>query len=252
MNVSFFNRSLHYLNEEKNLYKKRERELLNISPLNEIYLNESLSKGECEGDVILKRIFKNLKELDKKWERTIQQVEFHNAFISALLPKLYGQSIFQHYNRLCREYKLGGLNPNILILAPRRIGKTMAVALFITAFLLSKPNAIVTIYSTGQRLSMNLLNLVKEMAGFLIDSGRITGVKEVLNINTEYGLSTLYSYPANEKISQYFIFFFFFFLFFFFLLYQDILCLLYIFFWNIYTHIHTNLLFFLRVRKNNK
>ncbi|KAK3252901.1 hypothetical protein CYMTET_37824 [Cymbomonas tetramitiformis] len=73
-------------------------------------------------------------------ERTTSQKTFHKAFLRATLAHIY-----------------------VLIVTPRRWGKTTSVGMFVAALLLSTPEMWVSIFSTGQRASSGLLDMVYKM-----------------------------------------------------------------------------------------
>jgi len=53
------------------------------------------------------------------------------------------------------------ISSEVLIVTPRRFGKTTAVAMYVTACLLFIPGVKIAIFSTGQRASTSLTDLVR-------------------------------------------------------------------------------------------
>lgn len=97
---------------------------------------------------------------NEKLNRSTQQRQFHKAFMTAVLPKIYGAELYKHVGRLMREFDLDDMRTDVIVLAIRRAGKTMAVAMFSSAYVLTQPDTETSIYSTCQRTSRKLMALI--------------------------------------------------------------------------------------------
>jgi hypothetical protein len=118
----------------------------------------------CQGDERLKRIFTLLNNMG--YTRSPDQVLFHHSYIMACLPLIYGNDWPAHSVRVMKTFGLKKLDQLVLVLTPRRIGKTVSVAMFVAALLLCVPGITIAVFSTCQRASTAIMKLVlKIMSG---------------------------------------------------------------------------------------
>lgn len=182
--------------------KKRDIEAnFHIFEIWQYYSNPLIVKETSNGDSRLKALYDAMAELNVHWKRSKHQIDFHRYFVSSLLTKIYGEDIYLHYNRLCNEFGVEDLNPNSVIIAPRRFGKTTAVAFFCACWLMTQPNAKIVVYSTAKRLSIALLEKTKQMVA-LLQPKKMHNNQEVLIVENPYGEARLSSYPSNENIRK--------------------------------------------------
>lgn len=113
------------------------------------------------GDIRLKKIRKLLNCFGLV--RSQDQQLFHEWYVKACLPIIYGDGFLPNYTRVMRENELKKLSQEILVLAPRRFGKTYAIAMFVAVLLLCVPGIEISIFSTGDRASSKLTDLIKTM-----------------------------------------------------------------------------------------
>ncbi len=94
---------------------------------------------------------------------------FHDAFIRAILPIIYGDEWSSCCERVMKDHGIDRIRPEVLIQTPRRFGKTVSVALFVLACLLCIPRVRICIFSTGKRASgglmTELLSYLKNIPG---------------------------------------------------------------------------------------
>jgi len=126
----------------------------------------------CEGDERLEAINYTLDSF--RWVRTDAQVMFHTHFTQAMLRRIYGQSWDANAVRVLQEHGLKKIKTEVMIMTPRRYGKTVAVSMWVVAALLNIPGIEIGIFSTGQRASSMLMSMA---AGFLRE---IQGAEERL------------------------------------------------------------------------
>jgi hypothetical protein len=69
--------------------------------------------------------------------RSDMQVKIHQAFIEAMLPKLYQNEWDENKARILIDFGLNKLQQEVLIVMPRRRGKTYSVAMAAAAMLLA-------------------------------------------------------------------------------------------------------------------
>jgi hypothetical protein len=189
-------------------YEERENRKLLIHEKYEYYTNPNLTDRISDGESKLVRLLETLNYFDSHgFRRSKHQVDFHKAFVGALLKKIYGNDIYTHLARLMKEYDLKELRPDVIICTPRRFGKTTSVALFVAAVMWALPGIKVDIYSTGRRASKKLLGLIFKLLSILGgDAGnwQKTYNNETLSINSPFGhdASICNSYPSKPQINE--------------------------------------------------
>jgi hypothetical protein len=115
----------------------------------------------CAGDERLKSVFFLLNNMG--YTRSPDQVIFHHAYIMACLPKIYKEDWARHSVRVMKMLRIKKLEQLVLVLTPRRIGKTVSVAMFVTSMILSVPGLTFAVFSTCQRASTAIMKLVVKM-----------------------------------------------------------------------------------------
>ncbi len=164
---------------------------------------------DTEGDLRLKELINALNKLDiihdGKYKRSKGQRIFHKAFIGAALKKIYGKDIYRNLQRLLIEYDLDELRSDVIVCTARRFGKTMSVALFVAAYILTQPNAEVSIFSTGRRASRKILALIWKIIVDLTGdpSVIVTYNMEILEVKSGgNSISKCLSYPSKVQIDN--------------------------------------------------
>ncbi len=169
--------------------------------------NSNKGKSVETGRLRLKALLNALAKLDTLgYKRSKGQYTFHKAFIGACLKKIYGEDIYRDLNRLLKEYDLEELRSDVIICTPRRFGKTMSVALFVAAYLLTQPNAEISIFSTGRRASRKILALIWQIIVKLAGTPSIVVVynQEALEVRgTGDFTSKCFSYPSKVQIDNF-------------------------------------------------
>ena len=169
----------------------------------EYYRPEMQELREVGGDERLRRLRTTLEALYKHFPPSQQQREFHDAFLTACLGQIYGKDLNKHLIRILRALRTDHLQAEVMICTPRRFGKTMAVVLFIAAWLLSQPDADACVYSiagrTSNMFSAQVFNAVVTLLG---NADRVkTFNQETLVVVNDYGgTSMMKAYPSNSKI----------------------------------------------------
>ena len=88
------------------------------------------------------------------------QNELHDQFLRAALPKIYGDEWSMVATQMAIKYGVTKIEKEILVVMPRRWGKTVAVAMFAAACLLCIPDTSIIIFSTGQRTAALLMRSI--------------------------------------------------------------------------------------------
>ena len=140
--------------------------------------------------------------------RSDTQKRFHNAFINACLPHIYGTTDFEkHRERILGKFGMKTVQFECLICTPRRFGKTTAVSMFCAVLLAVCPDMWISVFSTGQRASSSLLDQTAKFFRMLKYEGVVLGSNDnILKKNQEElftrgstpsDIRRMYSYPST-------------------------------------------------------
>ena len=128
-------------------------------------VQQTRSLKSVHGDVLLQRIRNYLEKMPVI--RSHHQKEFHEEFLRAVAPGLYGPSFEIEYQRILKQNGWTHVNPQAMVITPRRWGKTYCVGMFVAAYALAVPGETQSIFSTSARISQMMLELVyKFLASF--------------------------------------------------------------------------------------
>lgn len=189
--------------EETLRRKKRLRE--NIPRKHEYHLDRYKNMVQTSGEKRLRILRTMLNKLDGMgFMRSAHQREFHESFIGACLPQIYGKDLHRLLPQILRENNLEEIHQEIMVCCPRRWGKTMAVALFAAAYLWSQPDAEILIYSISKRTSTMLMAKVYNILMCLSGGPHVVKThnqEELEIVNVHGGSSVCRCYPSSPKIS---------------------------------------------------
>jgi hypothetical protein len=203
--IDFGIRSLNTLIQNIELEKKQKKKLKRR--IDVMLDSNTLSSKLCKGDLQLKLLYKTLARFDTETEfvRSIQQKQFHDLFIAASIRNIYKKDFVKSYKQILTnnpQFK-NDLNQNVIVTCPRRFGKTMSVAMFIAAYLLTIDEAEIAVFSPSKRQSLMLLEQVEKFIHLLKSSSRIsTRNSEKLFVNANDNSSSIlnirksFYYPA--------------------------------------------------------
>lgn len=135
---------------------KEERAVSLVSRLD--YLVQERLSSSIDGDLVMKRLNHTLSSF--QWKRSDSQVLFHECFNRAILKRAYGSSWEANAVRVMSSLGLSRLKTEVMIMTPRRWGKSVAVAMWIAGALVNIPSVSIGVFSTGQRASTYLMDLV--------------------------------------------------------------------------------------------
>lgn len=183
----------------------RENEILDPIDYYSGDYDVTVKKG-LTGREKLEALEEALNRLDEWYPRSNEQRQFHKAMIIACLPKIFGDDLTRNLNWLSKKYGFKQLRPDVLICTPRRRGKTMATALFDSAYSYSQPEPETSVFSPGRRQSRKILALIWQMVLKLAGGDHKiveTYNQEELKIHSAGGgISKIYSYPAKVQIDN--------------------------------------------------
>lgn len=156
------------LNEFKALEKKYYELLQSCQPKpplseEDIYANTDQVTPVDAGHAIVENVIKKLDTLS----RSELQVQMHRVFLKCCANVIFGGDVVANYQlEIMEKWKWPDLKQEQIITAPRRFGKSWAVAMFACALALSKPNVEISIFSTGSRAAGadgGLMSIIKRL-----------------------------------------------------------------------------------------
>ena len=144
------------------------------------------------------------------FRRSSQQRRFHEAFLRAAIRSIYKEHYETFESRIKAEQGWDDIGRDVLVVTPRRFGKTFSVALFAAAYIVSVPGCEVGIFSTGARASKKLLDLIKKFVELLLQDDdapwqtcaveSCNAERLVLRKGVTADYRTVHSYPAQSKV----------------------------------------------------
>lgn len=188
---------------QKRVHQKWEYEVIRSS-----------SSLECQGDRAVRKMQAALKWVDKNmFPRSKQQMMMHHAMLILSFEQYYGEDIGAHLVRLLKKYKISELRTEGLFVAPRRFGKTVCAAIYVScetvvlSGIKGNPKGHdVLIYSNNQRASslflMHTYRITRAIAEIPDFGGAVTHLnrKEKLIFMTSEGYQNeISAFPANEE-----------------------------------------------------
>ncbi len=187
-------------------FRRKKSSYESVPQIHEYYMESGRQKflTHSNGDERLANLRQALNRLDTLgYMRSNHQREFHEVFISACLPQLYGKDLDRCLIRILEENDLDSIQSEVMVVTPRRWGKTMAVSLFLAAYLYTQPEADVCVYSIARRTSTMLVLKVYKMVVALGGGTHVIkrSNQETLKVINMYGsISVCNSYPAASKV----------------------------------------------------
>lgn len=155
--------------KKKEAQEASERKSRNIRSRAEVLRDTGWATQECQGD---KRV-RDIQEMLQKgfgYTRSEHQVMFHQFFLQACLPKIYGEEWPDHSQRVLEQFELKKIDSEVMIITARRWGKSMSVAMFVLALMLCVPGIQICIFSTGSRASGSLYDIMMSMLSRMPDA----------------------------------------------------------------------------------
>lgn len=189
----------------------RERRALQLTRRRDASTRPPESRDTDVGDMRVAAIRRRLESFGM---RSADQKAFHETFIEASLPHIYGKAIWPMVAaRVLLRMRLERVRSEVLILTPRRWGKTTSVAMFVAAFLLEVPGVRVAVYSTGKRASDGVMAQVgaylsadpttaqrivsRNKEQLFVSEFIPDGSKNRHALSDDKGTSKFFSYPAS-------------------------------------------------------
>ena len=157
-----------------------------------------------QGDATLSALFAKLEQIDGlEYPRSHHQIKFHDCFTRACLRIIYGADYTRCESQLLKEFAVESFRTEVMIVTPRRFGKTFSVAQYCAAFAASVMGKEVAIFSTGRRASKKILDLVWRFLEPIMKPTqhlRLKNVEEIHLFDDETGkLNKVCSYPSKVQ-----------------------------------------------------
>lgn len=125
-------------------------------------LGVQLPVDKWRGDTNMRTLQKLLSRVDARgFERSAQQLEFHQAFMKAAARVIYRGDWETDRPMIMDKYGWTKCNSEVLISTPRRFGKTFSIAIFCACLALALGLEIV-VFSPARRASRKLLERIVE------------------------------------------------------------------------------------------
>ncbi len=164
-----------------------------------------------DGMYRLKKLIKYLKKLDivdnPPRPRSTAQQRMHKAFTCASLKKIVGPDLPKYLEEAFTLCEMVELRSDVIVLFPRRHGKTEGTARFVAVYLLTQPGASISVFSTGIRTARKMLLKIVEILMKLHESVTEspaqfeTHNKEEIGVYGFHGkVSKCFSYPSKVQI----------------------------------------------------
>lgn len=127
--------------------------------------------------------------------RAAHQVMLHEKFIQSCLPHIYGAEWEYVQQEVLERHRLTKIDHEVMVITPRRFGKTWSVAMVVAALLLCVPGIRISVVSTGSRASSSL----KETVVKFIEKSTIHNGKSRIIVNNKEELFVAKEGKSNKK-----------------------------------------------------
>lgn len=204
----FHTQSRKYWENELETYERVQAQLMRRNGK----VTDEIVRRSLGGDEDVRRLRKMLRDgLGVK--RSDMQVKIHQTIIEAMLPKLYQKEWAENKARILIDYGLDRLQQEVLIVMARRRGKTYSVSMIAAAILLIVSECTVAIFSTTDRMSRALMDVVKMFIKRAMTLGTVseqdykikTDNKDCLELEGPDGTSRkLLCLPGTARVSLFF------------------------------------------------
>jgi hypothetical protein len=160
---------------------------------------------QFSGDQRLNSLFECLARFDQTdFKRSDEQIEMHILWAQACVPQIYGKEYASRKPAILRRFGVSLLWSYIAIFATRRFGKSMALAQFIAAFLLTQEKTVINVFSMAKVTSTAMADKILMMLDVICPPSHDLKTKRnkqtgLLSIITPENIrSTVYAFPCSE------------------------------------------------------
>ena len=157
------------------------------------------------GNAVLQQLYDKLDAIDDlDYPRSHHQKQFHECFIRACLRSIYGDEYARNEQELLRRFEVASFKTEVMIVTPRRFGKTFAVAQYCAAYTAGVLGKEVAIFSTGRRASKKMLDLVWRFLEPIMPATQKVvsrNVEEIVLMDSATGKrNKVCSYPSKVQV----------------------------------------------------
>ena len=167
-----------------------------------VALGAVLETDRFEGDASLRTLHQLLSMVDDRgYQRSPQQVRFHDAFVRATSRVIYRKEWSMQRPEIMAHNEWSDCPSQILVSTPRRFGKTFSIAIFVASLALACGLEVV-VFSPARRASRKLLERIVEFIRLLDCGDRIVEFnQEQCRINSFQGTKTslIRSFPSKVQ-----------------------------------------------------
>jgi hypothetical protein len=121
------------------------------------------SKLENEGDRVVAGYFKRLDNLPYDIKRTVTQIEFHQHIAQTMMPIFYRDEFDKNSQRILQKYAIDDFNSDLILVTPRRFGKSTGTCQHFYAALCEVPYISINIYAHRLHVSEMIVATVCAM-----------------------------------------------------------------------------------------
>jgi hypothetical protein len=207
-----------YLESSYNYWKERDVKTTNASRIVRRatrIIQKSIKQSSTQtGDEILEKI-EFLLSKGFGIQRSEMQVDIHKNFIISCLPKIFQDSWTQNKARIMKRFNVKQVIQEVLVVMPRRRGKTYSTAMFAAACLLCIPECSCIIFGTGERITKLLMTVISDMFEKAFKNGALKKEDYVFETNNKESMvftgpdgtkRSLMCLPGSVRVKYYFFF----------------------------------------------
>jgi len=135
------------------------------------------------------------------YERSDGQKKMHRSMVGCMLPRIFNNDSEAAMRMAMSEFSLASSSQQVMVVTPRRFGKTMALSMYVAALALAVSGVTIVIYSTCKRASSavltNITSMIRQIPG---GSDRITtSNQEKVHVSGGGTESMISSYPGQPR-----------------------------------------------------
>ena len=210
--ASYVNDSLHYWQREQKKYDQLGTILRRATRV--VRANQ---EGSAQDEMAVLTQVQMLLKSGFGVKRSNIQVEIHKEFTQACLPKIFQRSWSKNKALIKKQFNVRSIRQEVLVVMPRRRGKSFGTAMFAAAMLLAVPSCSCIIFSTGERTAQLLMTVISDMIERAFNHGTLkrdeyhyeTNNKETIVFYGPDGTKrTLMCLPGSARVSLFYFFYY--------------------------------------------
>lgn len=145
-------------------HAKTQRARFGVVPKWQYYATQQYERQQSDGETNMRWLTETLEKIDRHgYQRSDSQRHFINHFIAASLHQIYKSDLYKDLDAIMARFNLDMVRSDVIVITPRRWGKTYSVAIYCAAYIMSQIEGKICIYSTGKRASNAMLMLIYQI-----------------------------------------------------------------------------------------